>query len=285
MSEKTDGRGTGHVRTMTDTRTNGAQRRTRSARQNRASVHERRAGNAGCHWAAAGTYAQTNGVLASPTTFDSFAPHRMSSHPKSEDWIEDPTDLILARLAQSVRRQVPGLADDARRGQTVALSRLYYRSICFHVARPAYVPRILVYMMTVASRNAVVRGACDTADFDDSFHPNGPARFSCARLARRQIRAPISRSYAYGVASNARPTTAVAAAGGPPSIKAFSPAKIKLVLACRAATGGWFPRPCVPVPRHRLGRTTWTSSCSHPRPRRTNSAATGRTSRWTPPIS
>ena len=26
MSEKTDGRGTGHVRTMTDTRTNGAQR-------------------------------------------------------------------------------------------------------------------------------------------------------------------------------------------------------------------------------------------------------------------
>lgn len=128
-----------------------------------------------------------------------------------------------------MRRQVPGLADDARRGQTVALSRLYYRSICFHVARPAYVPRILVYMMTVASRNAVFVVPATPLTLTIRSTQTGRA-FSCARLARRQIRAPISRSYAYGVASNARPTTAVAAAGGPPSIKAFSPAKINLFL-------------------------------------------------------
>lgn len=87
MSEKTDGRGTGHVRTMTDTRTNGAQRRTRSARQNRASVTREELATQDAIGLPLDV-CTNNGVLASPTTFDSFAPHRMSSHPKSEDWIE-----------------------------------------------------------------------------------------------------------------------------------------------------------------------------------------------------
>ncbi len=84
-------------------------------------------------------------------------------------------------------------------------------------------------MMAVVSYNAVFVVPATPLALTNPCTQHGRVS-SCARRAHRQIPAPTSRTCSYKVASNARPTTAVAAAGGPPSIKAFSPAKINVFL-------------------------------------------------------
>ena len=84
-------------------------------------------------------------------------------------------------------------------------------------------------MMAMASRNAMTAVPATPMALTNRCAQKG-RESACVRRAHRQILAPILRTFPSQVVANARPATALAAAGGSPSIKAFSPAKINVFL-------------------------------------------------------